>query len=107
MLYEFQDPKYQIEVVSVQKPGATEGTTHTIARLVNRASGKPIPEDEPVFILRGQDRVASQGIADYGRALERYDGAIRPMPIEHDVWTRYEEFERFAVNHPERMKTPD
>lgn len=102
MLYDFQDPKYQIEVVSVQKQGAPEGTTHTIARLVNRASGKPIPDDEPVFILRGQDRLAEHAIESYcelcvGSADETGRAA----------YSRMEEFTEFAQRHPERMKTPD
>lgn len=102
MLYEFQDPKYQIEVVSVQKPGAAEGTTHTIARLVNRASGKPIPEDEPVFILRGQDRLAEHAIESY---CELCVGSV--PDTWKAVFARREEFTAFAGNHPGRMKWPD
>ncbi len=102
MLYDFQDPKYQIEVIHVQKPDGEPGATMPVARLVNRASGKPIPADEPVFILRGQDVMAATAIEDY---LEQcHDGAKHMVEI---VEKRLSEFEAFADKNRDRMKTPD
>lgn len=80
-----QEPKYNAEA----------------GQLVNRASGKPIPSDEPVFILRAKDRNAVQAIMHY-RSLclgnpEHYQA----------VDARVGDFLEFAANHPERMKYPD
>jgi len=104
MLYDFQDPKYQIEVIHVQKPGADAGVTEPHARLVNRATGKPIPHDEPVFILRGQDYRASLTIYQYA-SYPRDETAADPH--FDAVMQRHEEFIAFANNHPDRMKWPD
>lgn len=104
MLYNFGDPKYQIEVIHVQKPGAADGATETCARLVNRATGKPIPHDEPVFILRGQDYRAALAISQYANAC-----IVEPSADSHQaaVLGRHDEFMAFAEKHPERMKWPD
>lgn len=101
MLYDFQDPKYQIEVIHVQKPGAATGVTEPCARLVNKASGKPIPFDEPVFILRGQDYRAALAIQQYANATVTEDAHHKA------VVGRLDEFVAFAQDHPTRMKWPD
>jgi hypothetical protein len=81
-----------------QEPKYTTGTRD--GRIVNRATGKPIPDDEPVFILRAKDVHASAALAAYLRELEE---------IEHRaaVQARIDAFDAFAAAHPERMKYPD
>lgn len=81
-----QEPKYTVS----QRNG----------RIVNRATGKPIPDDEPVFILRAKDVHASAALAAYLRELGE---------IEHRaaVQARIDAFDAFAAAHPERMKYPD
>ena len=88
MRYQTQDPKYDIEV------------TEDGARIVVAASGKPIPEDEPIMIFRAQDRKAATHIWNYS------DGCANS---EHRriVEGRAADFEQFASEHPERMKEPD
>lgn len=82
-----QEPKYTVS----QKDG----------RIVNRATGKPIPDDEPVFILRAKDMLASA-------ALLAYLDEIGADP-EHAaaVQKRIDAFDAFAAAHPERMSFPN
>ena len=69
-------------------------------RLFNRASGEFIPLDEPVFIFRARDKLAAQALTDYRFhcADEQHRAAIA---------LRFIDFERFANDHPDRMKYPD
>lgn len=68
--------------------------------IVNRATGVPIPDDEPVFIFRAKDRYAAHMIRLY--ASECLNEEHRQVILQ-----RAEDFERFAHEHPERMKEPD
>lgn len=80
-----QEPKYTVS----QKDG----------RLVNRDTGKPIPDDEPVFILRAQDIHAVPLLYAY----------LAMVTTEHSyaVHRRIKDFEAFALAHLDRMKEPD
>ena len=69
-------------------------------RIVNRLSGTSIPDDEPIFIFRAQDRLAV-------RTLTAYFGAITDPAHARAVAARLDDFKRFAREHPERMKDPD
>ncbi len=69
-------------------------------KLVNRVSGEPIPDDEPVFILRARDVHAAIIIRDY--AMYCADDEHREV-----VLGRWADFRRFAADHPDRMKEPD
>jgi hypothetical protein len=79
-----QEPKYTVNGSSI----------------VNRASGEPIPEDEPVFIFRGRDVHARVALAAYLLELPQGEHAAA-------VDARYQDFARFAVENRERMKEPD
>ena len=79
-----QEPKYRIR----------DG------QIVNRESGAPIPDDEPIFVFRAKDRLAV-------RVLTGYFSAIEDPEHARAVATRLEDFKRFAKEHPERMKDPD
>lgn len=70
------------------------------AAIVTRASGAPIPADEPVFIFRARDVNALHALKYY---------AVQCGETSHSlaVMDRIDEFERFAAEHPERMKVPD
>lgn len=91
-----QDPKYDAFAYDVAHGEALSG------RLVNRASGQVIPDDEPVFILRARDVHAFEllrcylGMVDDGQAAHR--DAVR---------ARIKDFQMFALDYPERMKRPD
>lgn len=69
-------------------------------RLVNRETGKPIPDDEPVFILRAQD-VHALG------AMRCYASLVAEIDQFHAVTERIKDFEAFAKANPSRMKEPD
>jgi len=81
-----------------QEPKYT--TSSKDGRLVNRASGKPIPDDEPVFVLRAQDVHALAALRGYMLLTDN------PEHVS-EVHKRIEAFEAFAAAHPERMKFPD
>ena len=81
-----------------QEPKYT--TASASGRIVNRSTGKPIPDDEPVMVFRAQDRNAVPMLWAY------YDACQIP---DHKavIKSRIADFERFAKEHPERMKEPD
>lgn len=81
-----------------QEPKYTISSKH--GRLVNRSTGKAIPDDEPVFILRAQDVLALH-------AMHAYSLLIVDETHANVVEQRIADFLRFATAHPERMKTPD
>lgn len=81
---ESQEPKYDVR----------EG------RIVNRRTGQPIPDDEPVFIFRAKDRRALT-------ALTAYYAAITNPEHAKAVAVRIESFKTFAAAHPARMREPD
>lgn len=90
-----QEPKYMIV--------DTEGREIVNARLANRATGEPIPDEEPVFVLRGKDLIAPDAIAGYLAKLP--DGT----ETEHAnaVRERLVQFHDYQVIHPTRCKAPD
>lgn len=76
-------------------------------QLVNRASGQPIPDDEPVFIFRARDLFAAPALNAYLRALCAADSEIVGHDHRHAIRNRVRDFERFAQQHPDRMKISD
>jgi hypothetical protein len=85
-LLETQEPKYT--------------TSTKTGRLTNRQTGKPIGDDEPVFILRAQDIHALH-------ALRHYLVFCAEPDHQEAVQKRIAAFEAFAAAHPRRMKEPD
>jgi hypothetical protein len=69
-------------------------------RIVNRQTGEPIPDDEPVFIFRAKDQRALT-------ALTAYYAAITDPEHAKAVAARIEAFKAFAHAHPGRMQEPD
>jgi hypothetical protein len=82
-----QEPKYRAEG----------------GRIINRASGEAIPDDEPVFILRARDTTAVATLLNY------YQGHRLCQNDQHAdaVLQRLRDFQRFQREHPQRMKYPD
>lgn len=68
-------------------------------RIINRASGEVIPEDEPTFTFRARDRHALA-------ALIEYHDRVDPSQQEA-VLLRIHQFNEFREKHPDRMKNPD
>jgi hypothetical protein len=68
-----------------------------------------IPSEEPIFILRGQDRLARRIIQRYVIELQAItDPAARPSgDFISDCQRVLEDFDRFAMNYPFKMHHPD
>ncbi len=72
-------------------------------QIVKTSNGEPIPEDEPVFILRARDRLALE-VLEYYRNICEQDGCI---DFQLDgIGINIQRFDAFAREHPERMKQP-
>ncbi|EKD22602.1 MAG: hypothetical protein ACD_84C00039G0009 [uncultured bacterium] len=96
MLFKTQDAKYSIEILLNDhvKDGAMN------ARLVNAVTGEPIPEDEPVFLIRAKDLNAVSALEHYARECKKPNQASA-------IRKRLTEFYLFIRTFPERMKEPD
>ena len=68
-------------------------------QIVNRKTGKPVPEDEPVFLLRASDQNALQVMAYYNSLCHNTG---HKLALAESVYA----FQEFAKNHPERVKEP-
>jgi len=69
-------------------------------RLVKRSDGVPVPDDEPVFVLRAQDIKALPLLLAYHiicKDINHIAGIVKSI----------EDFTRFRDSHPERMGEPD
>ncbi len=88
-LAQAQEPKYTVS----QRDG----------RIVNRATGKPIPDDEPVFILRAKDVHATAALHAYLSAIT----AVTEPAHVIEVQRRIDAFDAFAEAHPDLVKQPD
>jgi hypothetical protein len=68
-------------------------------QFVNRVSGEPIPDDEPVIIFRARDRKALPILHLY---LSLCDDEHHRQAIQDRIY----EFGAFQRAHPERVKEP-
>lgn len=68
-------------------------------RLVRRADGVPVPDDEPLFIFRAQDRHALS-------ILTAYNCLCRNLDYKANVTKSIKDFQAFAEKFPERMIEP-
>lgn len=69
-----------------------------------------IPPDEPIFIMRAQDKFAPDGISDY--RLRKHAGQIDfgtdALPVwEAEVGSIVSDFRNFQRDNPDRVKVPD
>jgi hypothetical protein len=72
-------------------------------QIIKTSNGQPIPADEPVFILRGRDKLAMNTLWDYWDLADD-DGCTEDFKAR--VREYIAEFEEFASKNPERMKQP-
>ena len=72
-------------------------------QIIKSSNREPLPEDEPVFLLRARDRLALALLQVY-RILSAVDGCgdYQMSGIEE----RVDAFRRFALWNPDRMKQP-
>ena len=86
MKHKTQDPKFYIEN----------------DRLVGQSG--PVPEDEPLFILRARDFFAASTLKSYLDTLQRSSGDYEHCAA---VCLRIRDFLKFQHEHGDRMKNPD
>ncbi len=70
--------------------------------IINTVSGEPIPEDEPLFLLRARDGHAYATLYHY---LCLCRGDCNDLHL-HGIEQTIRKFIDFANAHPERMKQP-
>ena len=72
-------------------------------RVVKTANREPIPDDEPLFLVRARDRLALPLLRMY-LELSRADACndYHFAKLNRTI----SDFAEFAKNHPERMKQP-
>lgn len=63
-----------------------------------------VPDDEPVFVIRGKDKAAVNAIRSYARAA--YDIGAGQVLLEnaHDCANEIKDWQE---GHPEQVKVPD
>jgi hypothetical protein len=68
-----------------------------------------VPEDEPIFIVRGQDDLACAIVTRYeNMARQIEDPNLKPAAEWYDnMADMINEFANFRNNHPDRIKIPD
>ena len=71
--------------------------------IVKMSNNDPIPEDEPVFLFRGRDRLAIEALFAYQQACNK-DGCTDYQILMLDE--QINKFIQFQKDHPERMKQP-
>ncbi len=79
-----QDPKYVV----------VDG------KICNKATKIPIPDDEPIFILRAKDMRAMAGLVNYYNACKNPEHRLA-------VSSRIVDFNEYSLRHGESMKEPD
>ena len=68
-------------------------------QLVKRSNQVPVPDDEPVFILRAKDRKALAAVLAYHMILHNLDQ-------KEEVTKSVNDFRAFQEKNPERMGEP-
>lgn len=99
--YVFEAGNTPVEEWGLPRAQEPKYATGERGRIVNRASGKEIPSDEPIFILRAQDKLAMQTLQAY-RSMSASAG-LDPSSIDERILA----FSHFANAHRERMKYPN
>ncbi len=75
-------------------------TINEDGKLVRRVDGVPVPDDEPLFILRAQDKNTLP-------VLLAYHIICQDLSHKANVVKSIKDFQTFQNKHPERMKEPD
>ena len=73
-------------------------------KIINRATGEPIPDDEPIFILRGKDDFAIDALLAYLQRIR-----LGGCDDEHilAVVNRLKDFYRFVLDKSSRFEIQD
>jgi hypothetical protein len=93
------DSKYR---VTVNAFALTDDDIDVDVHIVN-LKGEPIPDDEPLFLLRGRDELAVSLLSEYLTLAKITDCTEYHIDGVKQIIERFMEF---AAKHPERMKQP-
>lgn len=72
-------------------------------RIIKTSNGEPIPDDEPIFLLRARDHLAVAALTEY---LKLAEGDGCNDYLTGSVLEMRRQFEEFSRTHPEKMKQP-
>ena len=72
-------------------------------KIIKRSNGEAIPDDEPIFILRGRDRLSLRTVAYY-LTQSSLDGCT--MYHIDGIHEAIQKFRDFQIKHSELMKQP-
>jgi len=67
--------------------------------LVKREDGVPVPDNEPLFILRAKDAKAMP-------VLLAYQAIVNTLEMKKAVAVCVEDFRKYAENNPEKISEP-
>lgn len=94
-------PAHRWGILRSQEP---KYTVSDLGRLVNRLTGVPIPDEEPVFVFRAKDLWALGALQAYRRQLIASSCDPDHIKVVDD---RIRDFEAFAEGFPDRMRAPN
>jgi hypothetical protein len=72
-------------------------------RIVNTSTGLPIPDDEPLFLFRARDNLATTALSYYARRCEDDGCTYSQVEGVRDALSKFLAFKR---QHPDKMKQP-
>jgi hypothetical protein len=97
------DGKFEIAVIRNSDNKRVEIPIQWKTALVKMSNGEAIPEDEPIFILRGRDVLAVQTLAYYLEiSAEHGCNDYHQQKVSEAI----ERFTSYEIDHPDVMKTP-
>lgn len=84
----------------------TKYTVDDFGRIVNRETGVPIPDDEPVMLFRAKDDLARVAVLKYADTVAE-EGGTNSSKHAATCFERYQRFVLFREQHRDRMRKPD
>ena len=92
-------------VSALRDDGGSDGMSD--AQLAALIPEPTFPADEPLFLLRGQDKAAPGAIAEGRNYLDECSHLFAPVEHLHAVSEAHEGLVRWQAANPERIKVPD
>lgn len=96
------DEKHHIEAYRVHDESPNIEAQYRI-EIIKSTNGQPIPDDEPIILFRGRDRLALQMLKYYYNQCKS-DGATDYQLAT--MQTMIDKFAKFAQDNPQTMKQP-
>jgi hypothetical protein len=105
-LFTFRDVVRLINAMTHESPDERLNLAAVEAQAVRDADGEPLtfPADEPLFLLRGQDRVAWASVEHYAVHCDVQRVDPDHASAAHDAADTFHEWQ---AEHPDRVKVPD